>query len=196
MHAATEAGARIVQIRDKSSDTRSLIKEVERCVAVVEAVRGILFVNDRVDVALAAGAHGVHLGDEDMPVGKARELAGDGRLIGASVATLEEAKAAIAAGADYVSVGAIFATQTKLDAGEPVGCERLREIKQGVTVPVAAIGGINRTNLRSVVEVRADMICVVSAITAAEDIVEATRSLVGLIGQRETQRLIDEGGER
>ncbi|MBI3923506.1 MAG: thiamine phosphate synthase, partial [Armatimonadetes bacterium] len=124
VRAAIEAGARIVQIRDKSSDTRSLIKEVERCVGVVEAVHGILFVNDRVDVALAAGAHGVHLGDEDMSVGKARELAGDGRLIGASAATLEEAKAAIAAGADYVSVGAIFATKTKLDAGEPVGCER------------------------------------------------------------------------
>jgi thiamine-phosphate diphosphorylase len=141
----------------------------------------LLFVNDRVDVALAAGADGVHLGDEDMPVAAARELAGERLLLGVSVATADEARAAAAVGADYVSVGAIFATQTKLDAGEPVGCERLREIQQAVDVPVAAIGGINATNLREVADAGADIICVVSAVTGAEDMVEATRRLVGLI---------------
>lgn len=183
VRAAVVGGAKVVQLRDKHAGSHQLIDVARRCGEIVRAASALLLVNDRVDVALAGGAHGVHLGDEDMPIESARELAGDRLLIGGSVATADEARGAVTAGADYVSVGAIFATQTKTDAGAPVGCERLREIKNAVDVPVAAIGGINSCNIESVVEAGADMICVVSAITEANDMAAATRELVGLMGR-------------
>ena len=139
---------------------------------------GLLFVNDRLDVALASGAHGVHLGDDDMPIAAARGMAGDRLLIGASVASVQEAEAAVEAGADYVSVGAIYSTSTKLDAGDPIGCEPIRQIKAAVNVPVAAIGGISLENVHLVVDAGADMICVVSAVTRAEDMTDATKNLL------------------
>jgi len=176
--AAAEGGASIVQIRDKSASTRQLIEVTLRCKEIVQQSNILVFVNDRLDVALAAEADGVHLGDEDMPVGVARNIAGNRLLIGASVASVEEARAAQEAGADYVSVGAIYHTDTKPDAGAPIGCEPIRRIKATVHVPVAAIGGINRENILAVVKAGADMICVVSAVTRAIDMTAAVRELV------------------
>lgn len=176
--AAAAGGASLIQIRDKSASTRRLVEVTQRCVDIMRSSNGLLFVNDRLDVALASGAHGVHLGDDDMPIAAARGMAGDRLLIGASVASVQEAEAAVEAGADYVSVGAIYSTSTKLDAGDPIGCEPIRQIKAAVNVPVAAIGGISLENVHLVVDAGADMICVVSAVTRAEDMTDATKNLL------------------
>jgi thiamine-phosphate pyrophosphorylase len=141
---AIAAGVDCVQIREKDLPTRTLLALTEAAVARAErqgqATRVI--VNDRLDVALAANAHGVHLGTHSMPVGLVRRLAPPGFRVGASCHSLEEAVAAQAAGADYLLLGPIFATPSKLPYGPPLGITKLAEVTQQVTIPVFALGGI------------------------------------------------------
>jgi hydroxymethylpyrimidine kinase/phosphomethylpyrimidine kinase/thiamine-phosphate diphosphorylase len=178
--AALAGGARVVQLRDKRRSTSELIPVAKRLGRMARAARALFIVNDRVDVALASEADGVHLGPDDMPPADARRLLGPDRLVGVSVGTLAEAAEA-APFASYLGVGAIFATQTKLDAGPPVGLERIREIKQAFPHhPLVAIGGIGAGNLASVMAAGADAAAVVSAVVAAADIRKAIRDLVRL----------------
>ncbi len=139
---------------------------------------GVLFiVNDRPDVALACGADGVHLGQSDMPVGTARQLAPPGFVIGASVGTVREAQEAEQSGADYVALSPVFATGSKDDAGPGHGLDELRAIRAAVRLPVLAIGGITRENAAEVIAAGADGIAVISAVVAAADIAGAAREL-------------------
>jgi thiamine-phosphate diphosphorylase len=126
---------------------------------------------------LAADADGVHVGDDDMPVPIARRLLGAGKIIGRSVANEKEALQAVAEGADYVSVGSIFATSTKPDAGEPVGVEMVKRVRQVLPpdYPLVAIGGINLQNAAAVFEAGADAVAVVSAVACADDPVSVIR---------------------
>lgn len=176
--AVLEAGGRILQLRDKRASTRELVQIGMRLRELTRSYNAILIVNDRVDVALAVEADGVHLGQEDMPMLIARRLMGEGAIIGISVETVEEAVKAEAEGADYLGVGPMFSTVTKPDAGSPVGPERLRQIKRQIQIPVFGIGGINHGNFREVLEAGADGVCVIGAIVAAQDMQLAVRGFV------------------
>ena len=178
MRAALAGGASVVQLRDKHFLIPQLVALAQRLGATAREANALFIVNDRVDVALASGADGVHLGPDDMMPGDARRLMGPHQLVGVSVATMEEARAA-APYASYFGVGAIFGSKTKLDAGAPIGLERIREIKAAFpNIPIVAIGGINAENIALVAQAGADAAAVVSAVVAAPDMEVATRELV------------------
>jgi thiamine-phosphate pyrophosphorylase len=165
---ALAAGVRVVQYRAKEVNTRLMLAEAA---ALKKLCQGAIFlVNDRVDVALAVGADGVHLGQEDLPFDAARELLGPDKIIGITVSTLEEALSAARQGADYLGVSPIFFTRTKPDAGLPTGLSLLREIRNAVDLPLAAIGGINLTNAAVVITAGADMICAISEVVTHADV--------------------------
>jgi thiamine-phosphate diphosphorylase len=180
---AMAGGASVVQLRDKrgaAADTLFLAREIA---ALCRPAGAFFVVNDRVDVALAAGADGVHLGQRDLPVDAARRIAGDRLIVGCSTNTIEEAKGAIDAGADYVGVGAMFPTSSKHDT-RPAGLERLRTIRAAVRAPIVAIGGITPENAGSVIEAGADMIAVIGALANATDPAATARFLAGLFAVR------------
>ncbi len=141
--------------------------------------RGIpLIINDRLDVALAVGADGVHLGQSDMPLAMARAIVGDTLLIGISAESVADAVAAEEGGADYLGVSPVFATPTKSDTAPALGLEGLRAIRRAVRIPLVGIGGLDRGNAAAVIEAGADGVAVVSAIVAAADPAQAARELV------------------
>jgi len=181
VRAAVQGGVTCVQLREKTCSTREFIEEA---LAVKEFLRsrGVpLIINDRVDVALAVGADGVHLGQKDMPLAAARAIVTDTMLIGISAESLADAVAAQRGGADYLGVSPIFATPTKTDAAAPLGLAGLQTIRRAVHIPLVGIGGLNRQNAAAVVRCGADGVAVVSAIVAAEDPEQAARELVQVI---------------
>ena len=174
---AVAGGADTIQYRRKTGSTREMIEEAKAVLAVCRA-RGVpLIVNDRVDVAVAAGADGVHLGQEDFPVRLARELLGPDRTIGVSGGTLEEARQGAEDGADYVGFGPIYATGSKADARQPRGLEALSHVTSQVSLPVIAIGGVGVETAAEVVAAGAYGIAVISAVCCAGDPGAATREL-------------------
>lgn len=175
--AAVAGGATALQLRDKESPGRALVATARRLVALANPAGVPVVVNDRVDVALAAGADGVHVGEDDLPVADARRLLGPERIVGASAGTVEAARRAEQEGADYLGVGPVFPTATKTDAGEAIGLDGLRKIVAAVRVPVVGIGGITVENAGQVVLAGAAGVAVVSAVAGADDMVEATRRL-------------------
>ncbi|MEZ8218732.1 thiamine-phosphate diphosphorylase [Candidatus Fervidibacteria bacterium JGI MDM2 SSWTFF-3-K9] len=177
--AAVAGGACAVQLRDKEATTRQLLEWARSIRDITLRTDTLFIVNDRVDIALAADADGVHVGDDDMPVPVARRLLGAGKIIGRSVANEDEALKAVTEGADYVSIGSVFATSTKPDAGEPVGVEMVRRVRQVLPpdYPLVAIGGITLQNAAAVFEAGADAVAVVSAVVCADDPVEAVKQL-------------------
>lgn len=185
---AIAGGARIIQFRDEEMSARKLIQVGQRLRELTQEAGVLYIVNDRVDVALAVEADGVHLGQEDMPIKLARRLMGEGKIIGVSATNLAEALEAEAEGADYLGVGPIFATGTKPDAAPPVGLEGLAEVAKRVSIPVVAIGGINRDNVKEVMAAGADGIAVISAVVAAEDIRQATSELLAKILEAKRRR--------
>jgi thiamine-phosphate pyrophosphorylase len=167
--AAVAGGVTCVQLREKNGGTREFIEQAR---AVQAALRGTgvpLIVNDRVDVALAVGAEGVHLGQGDMPIADARRLGPPEWIIGISAESVADAIRAERDGADYVGVSPVFATPTKTDHAAPLGLEGLRAIRAATKLPLVAIGGIHAGNAREVVRAGADGLAVVSAIVAADD---------------------------
>jgi hydroxymethylpyrimidine kinase / phosphomethylpyrimidine kinase / thiamine-phosphate diphosphorylase len=180
--AALRAGANIIQLRDKTKGTPELIDRARRLNEIVRSFDKLFIVNDRVDVALASGADGVHLGPDDMHPRDVRRLLGPNKLVGVSTGTVQEAVEAQPY-ASYLGVGCIFGTSTKSDAGEPVGTGRITEIIQAVpTLPTVAIGGITRKNITQVIAAGATSAAVVSAIVGADDVEEATTSLAAFFG--------------
>lgn len=179
--AALAGGARIIQLRDKSTPLSELLPVAREMRRLTREANALFIMNDRADLAMCAAADGVHFGPDDLPVAAARELLGPHKLIGASCGTIEEAKAAWRDGADYIGCGAIFGTQTKSDAGEAIGLERLQQIVEATPLPVAAIGGVNIGNIASTRQTGAKMAAVITAITNAGDedaMMQATRHLV------------------
>ena len=165
---AVAAGVQVIQYRSKEATTRELCVEAA-------ALRGLcggatFLVNDRVDVALAVGADGVHLGQDDMPLHTARRLLGRDRIIGVTVHTLGEAIVAAEAGADYLGLSPIFQTRTKADAGFPSGLGLIAEIRRATQLPLVAIGGITLANAADVIRAGADGLCAISAIVTAQDV--------------------------
>lgn len=178
---AYEGGADAVQLRMKHTDGREMLCQARQIASMAAENDRFFFVNDRVDIAMASGADGVHLGQSDMPVEDARRLMGDDAIIGVSVQTVEQAIEAVEGGADYLGVGSIFVTSTKKDAAQGLGLGAIFEIRQAVDVPVVAIGGINRGNIQDVIRAGADSAAVVSAVVAQEDPRAAAHELKDLI---------------
>lgn len=177
IQAAIGGGATVVQLREKSTSTREMIELGRALHAATQAAGVPLIVNDRVDVALAIEAEGVHVGVDDMPVPLARRLLGPGRLLGYSPNTLEGARQGQREGADYLGIGDLFGTPTKPDAGVPIGLEGLAAVVDAVSIPVVAIGGITAENAAAAVRAGAAGVAVISAVAGAEDPGAAARRL-------------------
>jgi len=174
-----KAGATFVQLREKELDHEQCIEEAKRIKKVTDRY-GIPFViNDKVAVALAVDADGVHVGQSDVTASEVRRLIGADKILGVSAQTVEQALRAQQDGADYIGVGAVFSTATKMDA-DTVSLETLRQICQAVRIPVVAIGGIHEKTIPSLRGTGIDGVAVISAIFAAPDIPKATQRLVSL----------------
>lgn len=165
---AIAAKVKIVQYRDKNSDTAKMYEEALVLRVLCKNIKFII--NDRVDIALAVEADGAHLGREDLPYKQARRLLGKKKIIGITAHNLKEAKEAQSRGADYLGVSPIFSTSTKLDAGLPAGIKLIREIKKHVSIPIIAIGGINLSNAEEVIHAGADGLCAISAVVTRQDV--------------------------
>jgi thiamine-phosphate pyrophosphorylase len=175
-----EAGVKVIQFRDKESEKRQVLPIARELQSLCKEHDVLFIMNDYLDIALAAEADGLHIGQEDLPVKAARKLLPADKILGASAATPEEVREAEEGGADYIGVGCVFPTSSKDDV-RLVGVERVRQIKAAARIPVAAIGGINISNTREVMEAGADSICVISAVLNAPDITRAAREIIEMI---------------
>jgi len=178
--AAVAGGCRMVQLREKTWPSGQLLPLAERLRAQCAADGVTFIVNDRVDLALAVEADGVHLGQDDLPARVARPLLRPGMLLGISTHSVAQARAAQADGADYVAVGSIFATATKPDF-ELVGPDLVRILRSEIRVPLIGIGGITHDNVQEVIRAGADGVAVISAVGAADDPRAASERFVTLI---------------
>jgi thiamine-phosphate diphosphorylase len=176
--AAIAGGADVLQLRDKEASTGRLYREAVQLRRLTRDAKVPFIVNDRLDIALAVDADGLHVGQSDLPASVARRLLGPGRILGVSAETVEEAVQAEKDGADYLGVGPVFeARGTKPDTGEPMGLDCIARIRRHCRLPIVAIGGINAGNARKVLEAGADGAAVISAIVSADDISLAARRL-------------------
>ncbi|MBI3805868.1 MAG: thiamine phosphate synthase [Nitrospirae bacterium] len=161
---ALSGGARLIQYRDKKSPRSEMYETAKQLRRITLEYGATLIINDQIDLALAVGADGVHLGQEDLPLWVARKILGNEAIIGISTHTLDEAVSAEEEGADYIGFGPIFKTKTKSDIRTPVGVEAITAIKQKIRVPVYAIGGIERAHLSKLILAGADGVAVISAV--------------------------------
>jgi len=178
VEAALLGGAKAIQLRNKGDTANELLETGKHLRDLTQAHGALLFVNDRVDIALAIGADGVHLGPEDPPIQAVRRLVADELLIGFSADDPELAHSAVAEGANYIGCGAIYPTSTKPDAGDVIGMPGLRSVIDAVDVPVIAIGGITNRRIPEVLAVGATGVAVASAIMSASDPMQATYSML------------------
>jgi len=189
--AAARAGVCCVQLREKTASTRRFMETAARILALLAPQRIPLIINDRVDVALAVGAQGVHVGQSDMPPETARRLMGPDAIIGLSVETWDDVLAARHLEVDYLGISPVYATPTKTDTKEPWGLAGVTRIRDFTRHPLVGIGGLDASNAAAVIRAGADSIAVVSAICAAEDPFGATAQL------RETiEQALEERGEK
>jgi thiamine-phosphate pyrophosphorylase len=191
--AAVTGGVTLVQLRDKRADGRVLLEQARALKALLDPHGIPLIVNDRIDVALAAGAAGCHVGQSDLPAEDARAILGPDAIIGLSIDALDQARAADSEHVDYVAHGPFAATGTKPDAGAPVGARGIAAVRELSALPLVAIGGIDAGNAADAIRAGADGIAVVSAIVAAADPEAAARELRAVI---DTARRALEGAGR
>ena len=171
-----DSGVDMLQLRDRSRDDRTLISRARIGTEIAREAGGLFIVNDRADLALAAAADGVHVGQEELPAKVARQIVGTGAIVGVSTHSIEQARLAVADGADYIGCGPVFAGQTKsFDAY--VGTAFLRQVSREIKIPAFAIGGINATNVREVVAAGLDRIAVTGALRDVEDPAKAAAAL-------------------
>lgn len=174
---AVSGGVTCVQLRDKTASTRELLEAARRLLAVLRPCGVPLIVNDRVDVALAAGADGIHVGQSDMPLATAQSLVPAHYIIGVSASSVEEAILAQQAGAAYIGISPVFSTPTKTDTAPALGLAGISAIRAATTLPLVGIGGIHLGNAADIIHAGADGIAVVSAIMAAENPQQAAADL-------------------
>jgi len=180
--AALSAGAKAFQLRAKDLSPRELLELARELHPPIQSAGALLFLNDRADVALAAGADGVHLGPNDPPLRALRQAAPWPFLIGYSTDDPDQAREAASMGADYLGCGAVWGTTTKDVGGEAIGIDRLRAVARSVSIPVVAIGGITAARASIIAKTEAAGVAVIGAIMTAEDPASATRSLVEALG--------------
>lgn len=180
VHLLSLGGATLIQLREKQMPALQFYKHATAAIAVARNARVQLIINDRADIALAAGAHGVHLGQDDIPPDAARRLLGSEAIIGYSTHNIEQAQRALTLPIDYIAIGPIFATQTKSDTSPALGLEGLKAVRKAVSnAQLVAIGGISHANAREVIEAGADSVALVSALLSDPSAISAA-----------TQRLI------
>ena len=170
---ALQGGVRAIQVREKDLPVRELLATAQELRIITRESNAKLFINDRVDVAVAVEADGVHLGHQSMPSEAVRKIVGKKMLIGVSTHSLAEAVNAEEAGADFITLGPIFVTPSKMQYGEPLGVEAIRIVKKHIRIPVFGLGGIRNANIAQVMQAGADGIAMISAIIAADDIQRA-----------------------
>jgi len=180
-NSAIRAGVKIIQYREKEKDTKYMVEEATKIKEVCKENNTLFLINDRVDVALAVDADGVHLGREDMPYNIARNLLGKQRIIGLTIHNLEEAIEAENIGADYIGVSPIFETKTKPDAGKPSGLQLLIDLKENIKIPYVAIGGINEYNIKNVLDTGTRAVAIISAIITKNNVEEECKKFRKLI---------------
>lgn len=178
---AIEGGVTFIQIREKDISTRAFYKIAADVKEVTDYYKVPLVINDRIDIAQAIDADGVHLGQSDMPIQIARKILGKNKIIGISVENVNEAKEAEGNGADYVGVGTVFYTGTKKDINKPIGLEGLTEVCGSIKIPKVAIGGINKNNFKDILKAGVDGAAIISAILGEKDIKEASKLLKKLL---------------
>ena len=175
---ALKGGLKAVQLREKDSGTRDLLDMAYMMRDLTEGYNAKLFINDRVDIALAAKADGIHLGRESIPAHAVRKISGNQLLIGISTHGIDEAIEAERDGADFITLGPVYQTPSKLKYGNPIGIETLKKVKSEVSIPVLAVGGIKLSKVKEVREAGADGIALISAIFTAENIKETTEEFL------------------
>ncbi|MBN1445235.1 MAG: thiamine phosphate synthase [Candidatus Omnitrophica bacterium] len=180
VESALSAGVKIIQYREKNKSAREMVEEASLIKKMCNG-KSIFLINDRVDIALAVGAGGVHLGQDDMPYHTARLLLGEDKIIGLTAHSAEEAVLAEKDGADYIGASPVFDTETKPDAGKGGGLELIRDIRKNVKIPVVAIGGINLNNVASVISAGADSAAAISAVVASDNVEEECRRFIKVI---------------
>jgi len=163
-------GVTILQYREKSKKIRQMYEECQVLRTMTQQYGALFIINDHLDLALAVGADGVHIGQDDLPLSKVREIVGPDLLIGVSTHSPEQANAAVSGGADYIGVGPLFATKTKIDVCQPVGLDYLEYIVKNLTIPFVAIGGIKENNLAEVIKAGARTVALVTEIVGDPDI--------------------------
>jgi len=173
---ALEGGARTIQYREKDLSSLLMYREGLRIRELCQEYEARYIVNDRIDIALATKADGVHLGQNDLPLEIARSLLPEG-IIGVSGSTLQDALEAFSGGADYVGIGPIYPTTTKEDAGKPLGLDVLNKVRMKINIPIVAIGGINRQRVREVIEAGADSLAAISE-TVGRDVSERVTGFI------------------
>lgn len=177
---AIRGGADVIQLRHKAASAATLLRQARELLTVTRPAGIPLIINDRADVAAAAGADGVHVGQDDLPVAEARKIVGPGKLVGQSTHSLEQAIVADINHADYIAVGPLYPTPTKPDS-PAVGLPLIREVRLRVEAPIVCIGGIDHATLPEVVRAGARCVAVVRAVCAAPDPAAASRSLKSLL---------------
>ncbi|MFA5310731.1 MAG: thiamine phosphate synthase [Candidatus Omnitrophota bacterium] len=165
---ACRAGACAIQYRSKYISTKLMIKEAMKLRKICR--KELFVINDRIDIVQAVKADGVHLGQSDMPVSLTRKILGKDKIIGLTVHSMAQAEEAVSCGVDYLGVAPVFATNTKLDAGKPVGLALITKIRKKYKIPIVAIGGINIVNARDVIKAGADSLCAISAVVGKSNI--------------------------
>jgi thiamine-phosphate pyrophosphorylase len=180
---ALAGGATMIQYRDKEAPPGVRTERASALLALCRRVQATFIVNDHPEVALAAGADGVHLGQSDLGPAHARRILGEGHVIGVSVRSPQEARAARDAGADYLAASGIFPTGSKADMGEPLGLRGLRRIVEATDLPVVAIGGIAAGNAAEVVRAGAAGVAVISAVVSADDIEGACKAILVAVNE-------------
>jgi thiamine-phosphate pyrophosphorylase len=181
--AALKGGATVIQYRDKTASSRTMLTHAIALRELTKKYDALFIVNDRIDVAMAAGADGVHLGQDDIDFASAKQILGNNYIIGISATNFDEAIVAAKSGADYVGAGPIFPTSSKDDAAKPIGIEGLRKIRESLSIPIVAIGGITIDNSGDVVRAGADALAVISAVASADNMTAAAAQLSNSISQ-------------
>ena len=173
-----KGGVKAVQLREKDLGIRELLEMAYKMRDITKKYKAKLFINDRVDIALAVGADGVHLGQSSMPPSAVRKIVKDKLMIGVSTHGIKEAREAEKSGADFITLGPIYKTPSKMKYGKPVGIEMLRNVKSDVSIPVFAIGGIKEDNVKEVMGAGADGIALIRGILGAVDIKSAAKNYI------------------
>jgi thiamine-phosphate pyrophosphorylase len=176
---AVHGGCSIVQYREKNKNTEEMLEESRR-IKELCGNKAFFIVNDQVDIALAADADGVHLGQADLDVRTARRILGK-KILGVTVHDLDEARRAVSEGADYLGVSPIFSTNTKPDAGRPCGIGLIEQIKEEINLPIVAIGGITKQNAPQVIRAGANSVAAVSAVVCSDDVEREVRDFIRII---------------
>ncbi len=178
---ALKAGVKAIQLREKDLGIRELVDMAYKMREVTKRYKAKFFINDRVDIALAVGADGVHLGQMSIPPFAVRKIAGDKLMIGASTHSLKEALEAEKSGADFITLGPVYKTPSKLKYGKPIGIDALKKVKSRVSIPVFAIGGIKENKVKEVMGAGADGVALISGILGAKNVGEKTMEFLKLL---------------